>query len=524
MSTPRALLASLNNFTGDESNLNRRQLEDEVRSVHNWKPMQEVVLSYEVNNNTLAPLKYKYMNPMLLDIITKNGSQPLKAHQRLCLNFLLQARGLVAAHGTGTGKTKLAAAFAFIMLYHVPDVTIYILTPASLQLNVMDEMRSMWKTVMRYVGSNNLQFYTFDKFYRDYDSGKIKPKSKRVLIVDEAHNLRSVDGKKYKIIEQFARSAYKVLLLTATPVPNHPRDVFPLIGMVDGEKPLNPKFDIFEDLNENGMKCLLLNKFHVYHPESNKARAMFPTVHETPVTLTMSQSFYEKYRLLEQKKWDAWLKQHPNGKSKGGNLEMFLSGLRQSINALEQSESPKVTWIMKKLLSRKQDQKFVIFSNWKVAGIYLLEQECKQHDIKYRKVTGDQSKNERAEAVRRYNRGKVKVLFISRAGGEGLDLKGTTDVILLEPSWNEAAEIQIIGRAARYQSHTHLPEGDRKVNVTRLILRKPDKRLPGDNDPFSVDQRVTNILHKKKALCDKLMENIKKYSITSKFKDQFCEE
>ena len=40
----------------------------------------------------------------------------------------------------------------------------------------------------------------------------------------------------------------------------------------------------------------------------------------------------------------------------------------------------------------------------------------------------------------------------------------------MKPVWNNAKLRQIIGRVARYKSHTHLPKKDRHVNVYKLVL------------------------------------------------------
>lgn len=51
----------------------------------------------------------------------------------------------------------------------------------------------------------------------------------------------------------------------------------------------------------------------------------------------------------------------------------------------------------------------------------------------------------------------LKVLFISSAGAEGLDLKGITSVHIYEPYWNMSRVRQIKGRAIRYKSHLDSP-------------------------------------------------------------------
>lgn len=110
-------------------------------------------------------------------------------------------------------------------------------------------------------------------------------------------------------------------------------------------------------------------------------------------------------------------------------------------------------------------------------------------------VSGAMSVDDRNEAVKTYNDDKVSVLFISSAGSEGLDLKGTREVIIMEPNWNYEKTNQIIGRAVRYKSHEHLPINNRKVKIFNLLLEKPDNANVEELD--SADIVIKNIADKK---------------------------
>jgi len=60
---------------------------------------------------------------------------------------------------------------------------------------------------------------------------------------------------------------------------------------------------------------------------------------------------------------------------------------------------------------------------------------------------------------------RVKVIFISQAGAEGLDLKFIRQVHILEPWYNMNRIEQIIGRAVRTCSHKDLPFNQRNVEI-----------------------------------------------------------
>jgi SNF2 family DNA or RNA helicase len=232
-------------------------------------------------------------------------------------------------------------------------------------------------------------------------------------------------------------------------------------------------------------------------------------VPEHKVDLVMDAAYYDKYRKIEQKQWDEWRAKMGDT----GNLEVFLNGLRQAINGLDGGEGAKIKWVLNKVSTLRPLDKVIIFSNWITNGIKLVQHELKARGIRFTKVTGTRTKEQRQKSVQLFNSGKKKVLFLPRAGGEGLDIKGATHVVLMEPSWHDAAEHQVIGRAIRYESHAHLPAQYRHVDVWRLIMRKPTERLPGDTKWDSVDVRVRDLLLKKKDVNDKAMGLVKEYRV-----------
>ena len=77
---------------------------------------------------------------------------------------------------------------------------------------------------------------------------------------------------------------------------------------------------------------------------------------------------------------------------------------------------------------------------------------------------------------------KVKVILISRAGSEGIDLKFIRQVHILEPWYNMNRIEQIIGRAVRNFSHKDLVFEERNVEIFMhgTILGKENKEEAAD--------------------------------------------
>jgi superfamily II DNA or RNA helicase len=80
------------------------------------------------------------------------------------------------------------------------------------------------------------------------------------------------------------------------------------------------------------------------------------------------------------------------------------------------------------------------------------------------------------------NGDKVKVVLISKAGSEGIDLKYIRQVHILEPWYNMNRVEQIIGRAVRNLSHKDLPFEERNVQIFMhgTILEDENKQEAAD--------------------------------------------
>jgi superfamily II DNA/RNA helicase len=92
--------------------------------------------------------------------------------------------------------------------------------------------------------------------------------------------------------------------------------------------------------------------------------------------------------------------------------------------------------------------------------------------VSFLHIDGSMNQAKRLTAVTQYNSNKIHVLLISKAGGEGLDLKETKFMILMDPGWNPGTAEQVIGRGIRYKSHYHLPKDQQHVDVYKLFLIK----------------------------------------------------
>jgi SNF2 family DNA or RNA helicase len=455
--------------------------------------------------NTLKNFLLNYFKSRDINCIARS-KKALRDHQKLVINTMMEptSRGLLVVHGVGTGKTLTAVTASQCFLDAYPDGIVNVITPTSLQVNMKKEMMAfgLKGTISRDASGNikkitledeRIRFYTYKGFMKDEQRQCVNS----LLIVDEAHNLRTPQSKQANAVRDCALQATKVLLLTATPIVNGPRDILMLMSMINPDLvPIanNPdaKVPTSKEMAER-FGCRVSMYEAPKQVEAGKD-SDYPEQRNFDYFFPMSHTAYQEYLKFEKSKNGQELMQefeHILRASREGyikmfketdHLETFMNGLRRASNVLEGEHGPKYQFIAQKLrdlLMVGTTKKYVIFSNYLDAGIDAVKHMIEKLGLTYLLVDGSMSIEKRANAVEKFNADYLgnpqehRVIIITRAGGEGLDLKGVSDIIILEPSWNESASTQIIGRGVRYQSHLHLPKSERYVNVHRLYLIKP---------------------------------------------------
>ena len=149
----------------------------------------------------------------------------------------------------------------------------------------------------------------------------------------------------------------------------------------------------------------------------------------------------------------------------------------------------------------------LVYSNYVDAGLTPYAEALRAQRITPLVFTGSLSQLEKKQLVDAYNRNTKdpQVLLISSSGGEGLDLKNTRLVQLLEPHFNKSKLKQAEGRAIRYKSHASLPENQRKVVVEEYLSTLPKTRLqrffnrPADT---AIDGYLADASDKKQQILD----------------------
>jgi hypothetical protein len=122
----------------------------------------------------------------------------------------------------------------------------------------------------------------------------------------------------------------------------------------------------------------------------------------------------------------------------------------------------------------------------------------------------------------------IKVLMITSAGSEGINLKNTRYVHIMEPYWHPVRVEQVIGRARRICSHQGLPKELQTVEVFMYIMTFTQEQLDSDfaielklkdvskNPPYipqTSDQKLFEISTIKEQLTSQLLKSVKESAI-----------
>jgi len=158
--------------------------------------------AYELSQEARDGVKEIIIDPDFKKLLFPFQENAVKIAIKHLLNEKL--KGAMIGDVVGLGKTITACAIAKYFEENIGAATTLIICPANLQ--------SMWQG---YIDKYNLKAKVMSNA-EHIDAGQMR--YYRLVIIDESHNLRNPQGKRYQNIKQFIDSQENsVLLLTATP-------------------------------------------------------------------------------------------------------------------------------------------------------------------------------------------------------------------------------------------------------------------------------------------------------------------
>ena len=410
----------------------------------------------------------------------------LQPHQKRALDKALK-NNLIIAHGMGSGKTLTSIAIAEAL--GKPTTA---LVPAPTVENFKQELLKHRK------GGVPFKVVSLPTAV----SRNLRLPAGNTVILDEAHAFRN-DSQRSSYIKKAIKDAGRVVALTGTPAYNKKEDWVPLVNLVAGrdvlpsldpfiaQKKIYPGFfpmlfgvrpGVVEELQHKDQLRKILSPYVDLFDE----KLEMPDRIDKEVMVPLSPAQRRMYAAIEDRlPYSLLYKLHnnlPPSKSESRNLNAFLSGIRQVSNTTQafekdelpedvlEQDSPKLARAaddVAALLKKNPKARAFLYSNYLDAGVKPLARMLAARHIKHAIFNGSLNGTTRKYLIDNYNSGKLPVLLGTGAASEGLNLKHTSMVGILEPHFNNSRIEQAIARGIRYKSHSDLPPDQRKVQVNR---------------------------------------------------------
>ena len=423
----------------------------------------------------------------------------LQPHQEEVVDSFQKHPRLLLYHGLGTGKTlsSLAAADSRDQPYIVS-------LPASLRDNFRKEVSKFTNDPQPEIRS-----------YTELGLGRPFDQSAPTFILDEAHRLRNPATGAYQGAAAQAAKSPNLLLLTGSPVVNHPTDLASMISLLRN-KPMSPTMfadrfiaekPVYPPLwrrwllgqktpgvelslkNEGELKRILDG--HVSYVPSRNPEGVRVNEEDVHVPLSPEQQTINRSLLRKQAPNFLWKLRtgFPLSKEEAIRLSAFLTGLRQvslSTTPFQRnkdpdkafSQSPKLQQAMRDLQEELKDpnRKVLAYSNFIDAGLGPYEAALRKANIPASVFHGGLAASARRKALADYNAGRTRALLLGPAGAEGISTKGTNLIQILDPHWHDSRSRQAIGRGLRFDSHEDLPDELKDVKIRRYLTESKDPK------------------------------------------------
>lgn len=457
-------------------------------------------------------------------LITQFRTFQLQPHQIAVSQLFVKPStpGLLLYFKVGSGKT-LASIAAVENLARVERIRrkVLVIGPASLGENYMKELQNAGVNPDRY------EFMSFQKLHSDANkirkemlarnphTDKIVIRRRmnamlnafgqyvykrvnginysrgKVLVIDEVQNVKNPLGEYLTSLLEVSRTAHKRLLLTGTPVVNYPSDMGAYLGLIN---PANENITVRTQVMQEGvmkdvpafektfgrtafkrveeLDALLRCTTLFYEPSAEIQRMYYPTKteHWVDVPLTKEQ-MRRHFEIAAEMETPRNIDIHNSALEDQKSTKAYINAARQ-INNIWGIYHPKIDLVVSAIINevKNNNGKCIFYDFFKDSWKTVRDMLRQEPAIKLATFTGETKDSERTAIVRDYNTDKINVLLLSAAGGEGLDLKNTTQMHILQPWWNEEKINQVIGRAVRYKSHNR---GRRHVDVYRYCAVFP---------------------------------------------------
>lgn len=455
--------------------------------------------------------------------------------QQMVFHLLLMPR-FVVGEDTGCGKTiEVIGALAHLWEKN-PALRVIVVGTKSLASQWEEELRRFFREVNVFVAAGEVDkrkkmreaflkcdrypvlVYTYGSIARDFTD--LQEWTGHLLVADEATVFKEPKTQIHQVMEHLSATASRAWALTATLLKNNLVEGYGIFRVVvPGVFPHSPS---------TFMKsyCLLqmrlvargrrvpqiigyapdqidayrevIEPFYLGRSKRDVAKDLprvLPPV-EIPVALTPAE--WSLYR-------DAQAGVLQVGEKKDdGTTQTKMSALlrcQQVVNhpglvEVEDVPSSKLSVLVDLLTTGDYaEQQVIVFSRFRTLIVDRIEPALRAARVTVTRVTGGENDAQRAQARTDFQEGRARVILLTSAGGEGINLQAASVIVFYDTPWSAGDYVQILGRMVRIGSlHERA--------VTLHLVAKP----PGGRATKTIDDYTLQVLRGKVALFEKVLD------------------
>lgn len=490
---------------------------------------------------------------MLVDKVTLPDGRVLDFKLRpyqtqMVLHLLLMSRFLIG-DDTGLGKTVETIAALGYKWEASPDLKVVIVTTKSAVTQWRDEIHQFMRgvTTFRTIGSPEQRKKVREAFlaakgpaallcgYRTLvqDFTAIQDWKDMALIFDEATAFKNPQTRIHQVVEHLSKSAPIVWALTATLIRNNLTEgygisrvvvpeLFPraLSAFVAGycltvSVPVKRGRRVEKIVGHSSTHVKkfrdAIEPFYLGRAKADVAPDLpILTPRELAVPLTTQEwSAYKNLVLgvlLEQKTESNLLTTEQKKISK---MEALLRcqqlvnhvGLIVGKEAAGAIESSKLEALIDLLTEGDlADQRVIVYSRFRGFLVDYVEPRLIEAGVSVVRVTGSEDEEQRREAQVSFRAGRARVILLTSAGSEALNLQEAQAMVLMDTPWSAGEYLQLVGRMVRIGS-----PNDRCLAI-HLAAQAPDLATTRRGKrPETIDEYTIQVMGRKLKLVEEVL-------------------
>lgn len=285
-----------------------------------------------------------------------------------------------------------------------------------------------------------------------------------MLVLDEAGNLRG-GGPQFNTVSSLARQTPRVIGMTATPMENHPVELYNVLAAIDvpGLWPRGTFEREFVEWRETAPDHRTKRQQKVAVAWLNDRATL--RVRELLGTVMLRRTASEVSLPLPQRVGEdvIWVEPYPEQQeayeaaARGHNAAQAFHD-QQRAGVLSAGESSAIADKLIEVLAERGFPQAVIFSEYQDSLDLITERLTQAGVDTWARLDGKATAAERVERVEAFQNGDVQVLVGNIVLERGLNLQCSNLLISVGSSWNPAREAQREGRIRRAGSPHHFYE------------------------------------------------------------------